>query len=172
MGSCGGFQHAAIEYARNVRGIHEAAMPKPILMPRCRSSHRSNARSPRSAEIDIHEDSHLFRAYGTRQICEEYHCSFGLNSRFEELLMDGDLRVTARDLLSECAPVELTSHPFFVATLFQSERRALRGEMPPPVREFVRSAAGGPRITVITPIAVAARSAAQTSPSATETALR
>ena len=33
--------------------------------------------------------------------------------------------------------VELDSHPFFVATLFQPERRALRGEAPAPVVAFV-----------------------------------
>lgn len=139
MGSCGGFQHAAVEYARNVRGIPEAAHAEtdpeaamPLIAPlEC-------ALVEKSGDIVIKEDSHLFRAYGTRQITEEYHCSFGLNPRFEELLMDGDLRVTARDLEGGVRAIELTSHPFFVATLFQSERRALRGELPPLAREFVR----------------------------------
>jgi CTP synthase (UTP-ammonia lyase) len=31
-------------------------------------------------------------------------------------------------------------HPFFVGTLFQPERAALRGETPPLVRAFVRAA--------------------------------
>ena len=139
IGSCGGFQHAAIEYARNVRRIREAAhaetdpdAPLPLIAPlEC-------ALVEKSGDIVLTEDSHLFRAYGTRQITEEYHCSFGLNPRFEELLLDGDLRVTARDIAAGVRAVELTSHPFFVATLFQSERRALRGELPPLVGEFVR----------------------------------
>lgn len=30
LGTCGGFQHAIIEYARNVMGWQDAAQPKPI----------------------------------------------------------------------------------------------------------------------------------------------
>jgi CTP synthase (UTP-ammonia lyase) len=36
--------------------------------------------------------------------------------------------------------VELDAHPFFVATLFQPERAALRGKVPPIVTAFVRAA--------------------------------
>ena len=42
------------------------------------------------------------------------------------LLIDGDLRA-----------VELLDHPFFVATLFQPERAALQGTLPPLVRALV-----------------------------------
>ena len=37
--------------------------------------------------------------------------------------------------------LELDSHPFFVATLFQPERAALRGDVPPLVNALVRAAA-------------------------------
>jgi CTP synthase (UTP-ammonia lyase) len=35
--------------------------------------------------------------------------------------------------------VELKGHPFFVATLFQPERAALKGILPPPVRAFIKA---------------------------------
>jgi CTP synthase (UTP-ammonia lyase) len=38
--------------------------------------------------------------------------------------------------------VELDGHPFFVTTLFQPERAALRGEVPPIVTAFLRAASG------------------------------
>jgi CTP synthase (UTP-ammonia lyase) len=37
--------------------------------------------------------------------------------------------------------VELDGHPFYVATLFQPERAALEGAVPPAVAAFVRAAA-------------------------------
>jgi len=37
----------------------------------------------------------------------------------------------------EVRGVELSGHPFFVAVLFQPERAALRGEVPPLVASFV-----------------------------------
>jgi CTP synthase (UTP-ammonia lyase) len=35
--------------------------------------------------------------------------------------------------------VELFGHPFFVATLFQPERAALKGTIPPLVRAFIEA---------------------------------
>jgi CTP synthase (UTP-ammonia lyase) len=37
--------------------------------------------------------------------------------------------------------IELDDHPFFVATLFQHERGALQGRLPPAVRAFVQTMA-------------------------------
>jgi CTP synthase (UTP-ammonia lyase) len=47
------------------------------------------------------------------------------------------LRATAWDLDGDVRGVELESHPFFVATLFQPERAALTGRVPPLVRAFL-----------------------------------
>jgi CTP synthase (UTP-ammonia lyase) len=45
------------------------------------------------------------------------------------------------DAAGEVRAVELESHPFFVATLFQPERKALEGKMPPLVLAFVKALA-------------------------------
>jgi CTP synthase (UTP-ammonia lyase) len=138
LGSCGGFQHAVIEYARNVRGLADAAHAEtdpgaglqlitPLECPLVEQT----------GEIILLEDSRIGRAYGTNRISEGYHCSYGINPELEAILLDGDLRVTARDPDGAIRALELSSHPFFVATLFQSERRALRGEIPPLVVAFV-----------------------------------
>lgn len=131
LGTCGGFQHAVIEYARNVRGISHAAHAEtdpnaqlPLVAP------LACALVGQTAEIAIIADGHLRRAYGSDQIAEEYHCSYGLNPAFETMVLDNDLRATARDAAGEVRAIELTSHPFFVATLFQPERRALKGLIP------------------------------------------
>ena len=92
-----------------------------------------------SGDIVLQPDGLLYRAYGTSRITEGYHCSYGLNPRYGSLLFGNGLRPTAHDLAGEVRAIELSSHPFFVATLFQLERRALRGEVPPVVEAFVNA---------------------------------
>lgn len=142
LGTCGGFQHALIEYARNVCGLVEAehAESKPdssclLIAP------LTCPLVEQTGEIVLKPDGLLYRAYGTSHITEGYHCSYGLNSRYQSLLFGNGLRPTAHDVDGEVRALELSSHPFFVATLFQLERRALRGEVPPVVEAFVKTLA-------------------------------
>jgi len=144
LGTCGGFQHALIEYARNVCGLddaeHAEANPAgshlvitPLTCPLVE----------RSGEILLEPGTRIEKAYGTTRIIEGYHCSYGLNPEYQETLFNDGLHATAHDLSGEVCAVELSTHPFFVATLFQSERRALRSEIPPLVRSFVAALRSG-----------------------------
>jgi len=142
LGTCGGFQHAIVEYARNLFGFSEAdhaennsAALMPVIAPlEC-------ALVESSGEIML-SDGRIRSAYNDATKIEEgYHCSYGFNPAYVDLLFaNGDLRATAHDFAGDVRGVELRGHPFFVATLFQSERRALRGEMPPLVKAFVAAA--------------------------------
>src|SRR5438067_1294023 len=93
--------------------------------------------------IRLAPGSKLHRAYGTDAITEGYRCRFGLNPAFEGLFAGSPLAVVGRDDGGEVRAVELAGHPFFVATLFQPERAALRGTSAPPVDAFVAAAAAG-----------------------------
>ena len=73
---------------------------------------------------------------------EGFCCSFGLNPACEELLNKTDLEVAARGARGEVRAVELRGHPFFIGTLFQPERTALKGELHPIIAAFIRAAAG------------------------------
>jgi len=64
-----------------------------------------------------------------------------LNPAFRAALLTGPLRASALDAAGEVRAVELDSHPFFVATLFQPERKALEGNTPPLVLAFVEALA-------------------------------
>jgi CTP synthase (UTP-ammonia lyase) len=143
LGTCGGFQHALLEFARNVLGLAEAEHAEthpdaavPLIAP------LSCSLVERSGVIALSTDSRLRRIYGTAEVGEAYHCRYGLNPRYEPLLADGPLRVCGRDAAGEVRAVELDDHPFFVATLFQPERAALRGASHPLVEAFVAAAAG------------------------------
>lgn len=138
LGTCGGFQHALIEYARNVCGIqsasHQETAPAAdqLLITRLACS-----LVEQTEELTLASSGILRSAYGVDRIIEGYHCNFGLNPKFEPLILANGFHAAARDLSGQLRAVELTTHPFFVATLFQHERRALRGEQSPLTSAFV-----------------------------------
>ena len=137
LGTCGGFQHAVIEYARNVLGWQDAdhaednpATSMPLIAPlACSLVEKTDA-------IRLIDGSRLRDAYGEPTVVEGYHCSYGLNPQFQTRLFAGPLVATAVDVEGEVRGMELQGHPFFVATLFQPERRALLGMTPPLVKAF------------------------------------
>lgn len=140
LGTCGGFQHAVIEYARNVLGLQTAdhAEDHPtgetlVISP------LSCSLVEKSEEITLAETGILREAYGQPRIHEGYHCSYGINPAFAEQLFSGPLKPTAHGVSGEVRAFEVRDHPFFVGTLFQPERRALRGETPPLVVAFLKA---------------------------------
>ncbi|PTQ67593.1 CTP synthase [Pseudomonas sp. GV071] len=145
FGSCGGFQHALIEYARSVLGWadaeHAETHPEG---ERLVISPLSCALVEVSGAIELAPGSRLAEAYGQLHITEGYHCRYGLNPEFAQALASGPLRITARDDQGDARGIELAEHPFFVGTLFQPERAALQGELPPIIRAFIEAVAEQP----------------------------
>ena len=142
LGTCGGFQHALLEYARNVLGLiraeHAEITPEaeePFIAP------LACAMVERSGRIVLDPASLVGSLYGVPDVTEEYHCSYGLNPRYADRLADGPLAVVGRDEHGEVRAVELRHHPFFVATLYQPERSALKGRSHPLIAGLVRAAA-------------------------------
>jgi CTP synthase (UTP-ammonia lyase) len=141
LGTCGGFQHAILEYARHVLGWADAehAETKPnaarlVITPlTCGLVEKTDT-------IRFRPGSILAAAYGCLEATEGYHCNYGINPAFLSAIVSGPLRVCAEDRAGEVRAVELEGHPFFVATLFQPERAALIGKIPPVVAAFVRAA--------------------------------
>ncbi len=140
LGTCGGFQHAIIEYARSVLGWadaeHAETAPE---ASRLVISPLSCELVEKTGKIHLRPGKKLATAYDSLEVVEGYRCRYGLNPSFRTMLEEGDLRISAEDELGEVRAVELAGHPFFVATLFQPERAALAGRLPPLVELFVRS---------------------------------
>ena len=140
LGTCGGFQHAVIEYARNVLGWREADHAE--TNPRASTlviAPLSCSLVEKKGTILLTPGTRIAAAYGELQIEEGYHCNYGLNPAFESRLFSSGLKATAHDHAGEVRAVELEGHPFFVATLFQPERRALNGQTPPLVKAFCQA---------------------------------
>jgi hypothetical protein len=95
----------------------------------------------RSGAILFQDGSRIGAIYGKAEAEEEYHCNYGLNPRHEHILSQSQLKIGARDPSGEVRAVELEGHPFFLATLFQPERAALKGKAHPPVNAYVAAAA-------------------------------
>ena len=141
LGTCGGFQHALLEYARNVLGIKDAehaetapeAVAPVVSLLACSLVEKQE-------RIFLLEGSRARQIYGRAEITEGYRCRFGLNREFEPKFDDGKLKFSGRDAAGEVRVMELAEHPFFFGTLFQPERSALKGETHPLIRAFVSSA--------------------------------
>lgn len=94
-------------------------------------------------EVLLAPGSILHKSYGTLKVREGYRRNYGPNPECESSLFARKFRVTASDAAGEVRGAEIEDHPFFVGTLFQPERRALTGELPPLVREFVAVVTSG-----------------------------
>ncbi len=143
LGTCGGFQHAVVEYSRNVLGWADAEHAETAPgAARAVISALACALVEATGSIRLFPGTRIASAYGANSASEAYRCRYGLNPEFQAALVAGPLRASADDETGEVRAIELDGHPFFVATLFQPERAALEGRPAPLVVAFARACAG------------------------------
>ncbi|WP_042374388.1 CTP synthase C-terminal region-related (seleno)protein [Streptacidiphilus neutrinimicus] len=143
LGTCAGFQHALLEFARDVCGLAEAAHAEndpdaehPLIAPLACSL------VGHELPITLLPGSLAERLLGAESSVERYHCSYGLHPDFPARLSAHDLVLSGHDAAGDPRIVELpqATHPFFLATLFQPEL-AGDGTRPHPfVEAFARAA--------------------------------
>lgn len=143
FGSCGGFQHMLIEFARSQAGLAAADTTEtnpdgaePVVNALACSL------VEQTSPLRFAPGSRVRNIYGADTAIEGYHCRYGLNEAYRARLEAAGLQFTAFDENSEPRAAELPErvHPFYIGTLFQPERAALRGEAPPLTRALVRAA--------------------------------
>jgi CTP synthase (UTP-ammonia lyase) len=148
LGTCGGFQHALIEYARNVLKLSDADHAEsnsetstPLI------SKLKCALINQSEIIRIWPNTRLSQLYNSLKVEESYQCSYGFNRdflrAFESAPMEfkTPLHFTAFSDELGVRAFELTDHPFFIGTLFQPERSAAANVWHPIITAFVEAAA-------------------------------
>jgi CTP synthase (UTP-ammonia lyase) len=143
LGTCGGFQHALIEYARHVLDIADAdhAETSPdAALPLV--SRLACSLVEATGSVHLRAGSRAAAVAGDTPLTERYHCNFGLNPEHRRLFEGSGLRIVGEDDAGDVRVVELDDHPFFLATLFQPERRSLDGALHPIVAAFFDAAAG------------------------------
>jgi CTP synthase (UTP-ammonia lyase) len=142
LGTCGGFQHMVLEYARNVLNIKDAqhAEYDPYATDLF-ISELACSLAGREMKLNFVEGSHVAQIYGALSAAEEYYCNFGVNPDKVQLLRSGPLRVTGSDADGEIRVIELPGHPFFLGTLFVPQARSRSGHSHPLVNAFLRAVA-------------------------------
>ncbi|MFQ6351102.1 CTP synthase C-terminal region-related (seleno)protein [Pseudomonas sp. R11F] len=146
LGTCGGFQHAVLEYARHVLGWADAEHGE--LAPdakRAVIAPLSCALVEATDSVRLTPYTRIAEAYGALDIDEGYRCRYGINPEFANALLEGDLIASGHDSAGDLRAVELLDHPFFVATLFQPERAALKGTPPPLATALLQACQGASR---------------------------
>lgn len=133
LGTCGGFQHMVLEYARNVCGLewaghaeNETAADDAVITPLACSL------AGHEAEVNVAAGSLAEQIMGTTRSIERFNCAFGPNPAYLDVLRRHGLRFTGHDDEGQARIAELPGHRFYFATLFQPEL-AGDGSRPHPV---------------------------------------
>ena len=142
LGTCGGFQHVVLEFARNVLGFEDAEhaeyhpyASKLFITPLTCSV------AGQTMTVYIEAGSRAERAYGRLTAVEGYYCNFGLNLDYLAELVKAGLQVTGTDQDGEPRILELADRHFFVATLFVPQTSSTPKLPHPLIVDFVAAAA-------------------------------
>ncbi len=138
LGTCGGFQHAVIEYGRNV--LHIDALTNPgfdLYAPNAFISELSCSLVGQTRQIQINSKSRLYGIYGAAETQEKYNCSFGLNKSFQDQLDASGFKVAGVDEDGEARVMLTEGHPFFIVTLFQPQLSSEPDKPHPLITEYL-----------------------------------
>lgn len=144
LGTCGGFQHALMEFSRNAlsRSAAHAEMDPDAVDPLI--AQLSCSLVGARAKIVAPAGSWYASIVGAAESTEEFNCNYGLAPTFVSAFAGSALEFVAHDEAGQVRAFHLSNHPFFVGTLFQPERRALTGNLHPLVRAFLGQACKRP----------------------------
>ncbi|WP_231890861.1 glutamine amidotransferase-related protein [Methylomonas koyamae] len=140
LGTCGGFQHMSLEYARHVLEFKDAQHAE--YDPYASTlfiSHLVCSLVGRQLPLTFEPGSSAAEIYGALTATEQYYCNFGINPDFIEVLKQGPLRITGADAEGEIRVIEWPGHPFFIGTLFVPQARSTPERPHPLVVAFLRA---------------------------------
>ncbi|MBW7475314.1 hypothetical protein K0T92_11195 [Paenibacillus oenotherae] len=119
IGTCGGFQHMIVEYAKNKLKLadadHEELNPDASQLV---ISKLTCSLVGQKGEVFIKSPSLVADIYRQPITIEQFRCSYGLNPEFEAQIDEAGLKIAGTDAEGRPRIVELPDHPFFVGTLF------------------------------------------------------
>lgn len=140
LGTCGGFQHMIIEYARNVLGFKDAHHAE--YDPGASSlfiSQLTCSLAGREMQLFFSPGSQVAAIYDATLATEEYYCNFGVNPDRLSYLKSGPLKISGSDSEGEVRVIELPGHPFFVGTLFVPQTRSTPENPHPLITAFLKA---------------------------------
>ncbi len=139
LGTCGGFQHMLLEFARNVCGLEAdhaenvADTQDPLI--------RLLSCSLMGEERLVHvvPGTRAAGVLGSSPRTERYFCSYGLDERYVDVLAAAGLVVSGRDHEGDVRLAEISSHRFFFGSLFQPELSSTRAWVHPLIGAFIEA---------------------------------
>lgn len=141
FGTCGGFQHMVIEYARNVLGFRDAQHAEyDPYASNLFISRLACSLAGRTMRLALVPGSRVAGIYGDTTTAENYYCNFAVDPTCLDALKQGPLKLSGADAEGETRIIEHPTHPFFIGTLFVPQTRSRPDAPHPLVTEFLRVA--------------------------------
>ena len=148
FGLCLGLQCVVIEFARNVCGLtaansaeFDSATPYPVIdLMESQKAVKDKGASMRlgAYECRLKSGSTAHRAYLEEVVGERHRHRYEVNNRFRDRLEQGGLAVSGASPDGHLAEiVELSDHPFFLATQFHPEFKSRPNRAHPLFRAFI-----------------------------------
>ncbi|MBK9306430.1 MAG: CTP synthase [Nitrospira sp.] len=141
LGTCGGYQHMVIEFARNVLGIRDAQHEEYDPSASCLIVSRlACSLVGHEMGILLAPGSRTAAAYAAALIIERYYCNFGVNPDYVDQIALAGFDVVGMDAEGECRVMELSHHRFFVGTLFIPQAKSRPDHPHPLLNAFLLAA--------------------------------
>jgi CTP synthase (UTP-ammonia lyase) len=122
IGTCGGFQHAVLEFARDVLDLPEIKQTDfDPYTPNLFISVLSCSLIGETRSIYLTKGTKVAQVYGVEKSEERYNCNFGLNDQFRNEIVVHGFVVAGTDKIGDTRILELPQNNFFIATLFQPQ---------------------------------------------------
>jgi CTP synthase (UTP-ammonia lyase) len=144
IGTCGGFQHAVLEYAINKLGYENATHGEhkhdstDIFIAPLACSLLGETR-----DIIINTDTFIFEIYKSQRIIEKYNCSFGINPVYQKIIHDNGFQIAAVDDNGDARMLIIPGHKFYVATLFQPQLSSTKEQPHKLIQAYLKSITTG-----------------------------
>lgn len=138
LGTCAGFQHAVIEFARNVLGIKEAMHEEydneaSVLFV----NKLVCSLAGKTMKVTLKQPSLAYDCYNSSETVENYYCNFGINPEFKNQLEHEELRISGTDQDNEIRIIEIPKNRFFVSTLFVPQSKSSVEKPHPIIERFI-----------------------------------
>lgn len=141
IGTCGGFQHAVIEFGRNVLDISELKDTGfDLYQPNDYIVALTCSLVGTTKQISLIKDSRLYHIYGAALIEEKFNCNFGLGLDFQNTIDKSGLRVVGFDEDHGARIMTMEDHKFYIITLFQPQLSSTEENPHPLVTAYLQSA--------------------------------
>ncbi len=149
FGTCGGFQHIVLEYARNVLGFKDAQHAEyDPYASKLFISQLACSLAGRVMRLSFAPGSQVAAIYGGLSATEHYYCNFGVNPDCIRELKQGPLNISGSDTEGEVRVIEYPGHPFFIGTLFVPQTRSKPDAPHPLVTAFLGTVAENFKLVV------------------------